>query len=323
MSVRLSSPSGAIPRLVDIDDTFCMSPNDLRKKITPHSKAVLFIHTSGATGHIEEVAQIARESKLFLLEDCAQSLGTKINNKYVGHIWRIAIFSFQLNKNITSGEGGMIICRDEHLYKRCFASHDVGYARNDAGRLDLSDSRYQLWGVGGRMSELTGAMALAQFNKLDRIINNMRDAKLKIRDALHALDKIQLRCILDPSGDSSCFLITIYPTAEICERFTEALVAEGIQGPDDGMTCIPMEKMGLHWYYNITSLINKTSWCQDGFPWSHPKNEFANVYNYVKGSLPCCDDYASRAAILSIPSLYQSKMSPTLLRHFIKYITII
>ena len=143
-----------------------MDPRDLQRKITPHSKAVLIVHMSGAPGNIEELVQIARAAGLAILEDCAQSNGASIHGRLTGTFGDIAVFSFQLNKNMTSGEGGMIVCDDEHLYKRCFAIHDLGYARNDAGRLDPADERYQLWGVGSRMSELAGAMALAQFNKL-------------------------------------------------------------------------------------------------------------------------------------------------------------
>jgi len=298
---------GAIPRLVDIDDTFCLSPIDLKKKLTSRSKVVMFVHMSGATGHIKEVADIAKENNLYLLEDVAQSLGTNIQGKYVGTFGDAAIFSFQLNKNMTSGEGGMIICHDEQLYKRCFACHDLGYPRNAEGRLDLSDGRYQLWGVGSRMSELTGAMALAQFNKVEDVICHMRQAKWNIREALQDLKKIQFRSILDPKGDSGCFLITLYPSAEICQRFTNALVEEGIQGPTGSLACVPMEQWGLHWYFNIASLTNKTSWCQDGFPWSHPKNAFAHAYQYMRGTLPSCDDYASRAAILAIASNLSDK----------------
>lgn len=293
---------GAIPRLVDIDDTFCMDPEDLKNKISTHSKAIIFVHMSGATGHINEVKKIAQENQLFLLEDCAQSLGTTLNRQYVGTFGDMAIFSFQLNKNITSGEGGMIICRDKQLYQRCFACHDLGFSRTPSGRLDFSDTHCQLWGSGSRMSELTAAMALAQFKKLDKILHAMRESKSKIRQSLIHLEKLQFRRILDPLGDSSCFLITIYPSVELCQAFTLALVAEGIKGEKGSITCVPMSQWGLHWYFNIPSLVNKTSWCADGFPWSHPKNNFANLYTYAKGSLPCCDDYADRAALLTISS---------------------
>ncbi|MFX9042738.1 DegT/DnrJ/EryC1/StrS family aminotransferase, partial [Acinetobacter baumannii] len=79
------------------------------------------------------------------------------------------MFSFQLNKNMTSGEGGMIVCDDDALYNRCVAIHDLGYPRTAEGRLDSSNEQFQMWGLGCRMSELTGAMLLAQSRKVDDI----------------------------------------------------------------------------------------------------------------------------------------------------------
>ena len=132
---------GAIPRLVDIDETFCMDPNDLEKKITKHTKVVMLVHNSGATADIEKIKQITKKANLYLLEDCAAAIGVKYKGKEVGTFGDIAMFSLQMNKNITAGEGGFVVCDDEALYKRAFAIHDLGYARNEAGRLDVRNNR--------------------------------------------------------------------------------------------------------------------------------------------------------------------------------------
>jgi len=293
---------GAIPRLVDIDDTFCMDPADVDAKINERTKAILFVNMSGAPGRIAEVAEIARARGLYLLEDCAQAIGASQNGKPVGTCGDAAIFSFQLNKNMTSGDGGMIACKDEHLFKRCYAIHDLGYSRNDEGRLDTADPRYQLWGVGARMSELQGAMALAQLGKLDRITGAMRGAKWRIREALGDIAGLGFRQILDPAGDSGPFLISIYPDRETCHRFTAALRAEGIEGPPGSLTCLPMSDWGLHWYFNNASLVEKRSMSFDGFPWTHPANAFAAEIDYSRGILPTCDDLSERAAILAVAS---------------------
>ena len=293
---------GAIPRLVDIDETFCMDPADLRRKIGPHSKAVMLVHMSGAPGRVDEIARIAREAKLKLVEDCAQSNGASFRGRPTGTFGDLAVFSFQLNKNMSSGEGGMVVCDDEHLYKRCFASHDLGYARDASGRLDTSDERYQLWGVGSRMSELTGAMALAQFGKLPQITGAMRAAKWKIRNALTDLPGLRFREIVDPAGDSGPFMITIHRTPEICQRFTEALQAEGIRGVEGSLVCVTMKEWGLHWYFNNLSLVGRRSFTEEGWPWTHPANAFAADYDYAPGALPVCDDLAARSALLAIPS---------------------
>lgn len=292
---------GAIPRLVDIDDTFCMDPADIRAKINDRTRAILCVNMSGAPGRIAEIAAIAQEKGLYLLEDCAQAIGASQNGKPAGTFGDAAIFSFQLNKNMTSGDGGMIACKDDHLFKRCYAIHDLGYARKD-GRLDTSDPRYQLWGVGARMSELQGAMALAQLGKLDRITGAMREAKWRIRDALSDIDGLGFRNIVDPAGDSGPFLITTYPDAETCKRFVEALRAEGIQGPEGSLACLTMAEWGLHWYFNNASLVEKRSLSTDGFPWTHPANAFAKDIDYRRGLLPRCDEMSERAALLTVAS---------------------
>ena len=293
---------GAIPRLVDIDNTFCMSPEDLSRKAGPHSKALLLPHMSGAPGDLDALLGIAGEAGLAVVEDCAQANGSRYKGKLVGSRGDLAIFSFQLNKNMTSGEGGMLVCDDEHLYKRCFAVHDMGYARNAAGRLDPSDERYQLWGIGARMSEVSGAMALAQARKLDQITAAMRSSKYAIRKEIEGIDGLQCRRIVDQAGDSGPFLIVTLPSAQVCETFASSLKAEGIRGPEDSLACVPMEEWGLHWHWNNTSLVNRGSQSPSGWPWTDPANAFAKDYRYERGTLPNCDDLASRSVLLTIAS---------------------
>jgi len=295
---------GAIPRLVDIDETFTMSPRDLQKKITPQSKAIILIHMSGVPGNLESVAEIARESNLHILEDCAQCNGSTFHGKPVGTFGDIGIFSFQINKSVTAGEGGMIVCSDDHLFNRCFGIHDLGYARNNTGILmDTScEERYHLWGCGARMSELTGALALAQVEKLQQINNAMRSAKYRIRKEIEQISGIVLRKIPDPGGDTGAFLITIYEDSKTCRLFTEALKAEGMTGRGYAKPCITMEEWGLHWYFNNKSLINRTSLHEHGWPWSLSENRYAAEYKYARGTLPVCDDLASRSGLFKIPS---------------------
>lgn len=293
--------SGAMPCLVDIDDTFCIDPDDLARRIGPNTRAVLFVHMSGAPGRIQAVAEICRARGLSLIEDCAQAAGASSGGCAVGRFGDVAIFSFQLNKNITSGDGGMVVTEHEPIFRRLVALHDLGFPRTAAGRLDTSDEDCQLWGVGARMSELTGAMVLAQFRKIDQITGAMRSAKWRIRERL-AGTGLLFRNVPDPAGDTGPFLITVLPDAERCARFVAALNAEGIQGPPGSLSCITMQQFGLHWYFNIPSLTERRSNSRDGFPWTHPANAFAAGYSYRHGALPFCDDMHARAALLTIAS---------------------
>lgn len=294
---------GAIPRLVDIDNTFCMDPVDLERKIGPRTRAVLFVNISGAMGRNDLIAAICKKHDLKMLEDAAQAISASLDGRPSGSFGDIGIFSFQLNKNMTSGEGGMMVMEDENLYKRCAALHDLGYARNDKGRLDPADERFQFWGMGNRMSELTGAMALGQLRKVRKITARMRDAKWKIREAIKNVPGITLRDVPDPSGDTGPFLITVYQSAQACQQFTAAMQAEGIRGPAGSLSCITMRDWGMHWYFNIPSLVKRRSNSRDGFPWTHPANAFASAYDYNFGALPVCDAMSERAALLTIASV--------------------
>jgi 8-amino-3,8-dideoxy-alpha-D-manno-octulosonate transaminase len=279
-----------------------MDPGDLEKKITSKSTVIMPVHMSGAPGRLDEILQIAKQKNLKALCDCAQANGASFKGKPIGELGDVAIFSLQLNKNMTTGEGGVVVCDDEHLYKRAFAAHDLGYARNQEGRLTTEDTKYQMWGQGCRVSELTAAIGRVQLRKLPKIVANMRTAKYKIREALADVKQLRFRTIVDPAGDSSSFLITIFPESDICKRFIEALRAEGIVPPPVGISNVPLTEWGLHIYYNNTALVNKASISADGRPWTHPAN-IDSDYSYGKGALPQADDLIGRSSILGIPSV--------------------
>ncbi|MGI8745324.1 MAG: DegT/DnrJ/EryC1/StrS family aminotransferase [Bryobacteraceae bacterium] len=97
---------GAIPVLADIDDTFCLNAREVERQITPRTAGIVFAHLSGAPGNVQPVRELADQRGLFLLEDCAQCNGGSIAGRKVGSFGHIGIFSFQMNKNMTSGEGG-------------------------------------------------------------------------------------------------------------------------------------------------------------------------------------------------------------------------
>lgn len=294
--------AGAIPRLVDIDDCFTLDPADVERKIGPNTRAALMVHMSGAPGRVADVARICRERGIALIEDCAQTAGASQHGKAVGTFGDIGIFSFQLNKNMTSGDGGMVVTERDDLFRRIVALHDLGYPRNEKGRLDTSDESCQLWGVGARMSELTGAMCLAQMRKLPKITGAMRGSKWRIRDACSDLPGLGFRHVPDPSGDTGPFLLMTLKDEATARSFVDALRAEGIAGPPGSLACLTMREWGMHWYSNIPSLVHKRSDSRDGFPWTHPSNAFGSAYSYALGALAHCDELHARGALLTIAS---------------------
>lgn len=292
---------GAIPVLADIDDTFGLDPAPVAARITPRTTVIIVVHMSGAPVNVEAVAKIARERGIFLLEDCAQCAGGSIGGKKVGTFGDMSIFSFQMNKNMTAGEGGCIATRHRHLFDRAVASHDLGYARDASGRNMFECLDLCLWGRGSRLDEVRAAILRVQLRKLPRIVEHMRGSKYRIRKGLEQIQAIKLRRILDPSGDTGCFLLTTFATPEQARAVNQALRAEGIGTFPQGLTNVMMTEWGLHIYYNIPSLVHKTSIDKGRFPWALTENRESRA-EYSKGTCPQADSLFERTMLLAIPS---------------------
>jgi dTDP-4-amino-4,6-dideoxygalactose transaminase len=292
---------GAIPVLADIDDTFCLNPQAVQAQITPKTAGIILVHMSGAPGDVKAIKSVAKRHGLFLLEDCAQCNGGSVDGQKVGTFGDIATFSFQMNKNMTSGEGGCVVTNDSRLHRRAEACHDLGYARDEQGRLAFNEADYCLWGEGYRLDELRAALLRVQLKKLPRIIGAMHRSKYRIRKALEPFTGVPMRRIVDPDGDTGCFLITTYATAETAGQVNRALRAEGIVTHPQGVSNVLMTDWGLHLYYNIPSLVNRTSIDGRGFPWKLAENAGLER-QYAKGACPVADDLFERSIILAIPS---------------------
>jgi dTDP-4-amino-4,6-dideoxygalactose transaminase len=308
---------GAIPVLADIDDTFCLDLKSLEERITSRTAGIIVVHMSGAPADVKAIQEVARRHKLFLLEDCAQCVGGSVQGQRVGTFGDIATFSFQMNKNMTSGEGGCVVSNDLRLYHRAFACHDLGYARDEQGRLNLSDPDLCLWGHGCRLDELRGAVLRVQLTKLPEIIARMRRSKYRIRRALENFPRIQLRRIVDPDGDTGSFLITTYADPKTARRVNEALRAEGIVTFPQGISNVVMTEWGFHLYYNIASLVKRTSVDRRGFPWGLTENSGSKT-QYAKGTCPVADSLFERSIILAIPSSLTEREEDDIIRAFEK-----
>jgi dTDP-4-amino-4,6-dideoxygalactose transaminase len=292
---------GAIPVLADIDETFCLDPAAVQKAITPRTTGMIAVHMSGAPANIPELLKVAREPGLFLLEDCAQCAGGSVNGKKVGTFGDMGIFSFQMNKNMTSGEGGAIVTNDTRLYDRAFACHDTGYARDANGRAVFDNLDLCLWGRGYRLDEMRASILRVQLRKLPRIIGAMRGSKYRIRKELEKLPQVRFRKIVDPQGDTSCFMISIFDTPDVAMQVNRALRAEGIVTSSQGVNNVVMTNWGLHVYFNIPSLVNKTSVDKKGSPWKLAENQ-GSTASYHKGTCPMADSLFERSILLAIPS---------------------
>jgi 8-amino-3,8-dideoxy-alpha-D-manno-octulosonate transaminase len=285
---------GAIPVLCEVDDSFCMDPADLKRKISSRTRLILPIHMAGAPCDMAGIMRVAEAHGLPVLEDCAQCNGGSFRGRRVGTWGDIGIFSLQLNKNMTSGEGGLLITRSERLYERAFSAHDMGLVRV-AGRLAVPEPDAILWGGGRRMTELCGAVASVQLRRLPRIVAHMRASRQRIEELLAGVPGLAFRRQNDPAGDTACFLILILDSAEAAGRATERLLAAGMHNVKH------VADYGMHVYSNIPSLVNKVPLSPAGDPWSLAENRACRA-EYAKGTCPRSDELFARSVLIPIPS---------------------
>ena len=139
--------ANAIPVLCEVDKSLNMDASDLERKITPRTRLILPIHMAGAPCNMEAIMAVANKHGIPVLEDCAQCNGGEFHGRKVGTFGRMGIFSLQLNKNMTCGEGGLIVTDDERLYTKAFSSHDMGLIRIN-GRLATPEQDAISWGRG-------------------------------------------------------------------------------------------------------------------------------------------------------------------------------
>jgi dTDP-4-amino-4,6-dideoxygalactose transaminase len=161
----------AIPVFADIDqDSFCISPEDIKKRITARTKAIIPVHLFGNSADMDEIMAIAREHGLYVIEDCAQAHGTEYKGKKVGSIGHMGAFSFFATKHMTTGEGGILTSNNSQWIEQSNIIRSLGMVNRDD---------HVVLGYNYRMNEMAAAMGLVQMEKLEpnnekRIANSKR-----------------------------------------------------------------------------------------------------------------------------------------------------
>lgn len=213
----------ARPVFCEVGPDIGIDPDDLRRRITSRTKAVMPVHILGGAADMDPILAICEEKGITVIEDCAQSAGAEYKGRHIGSMGHANAFSLQFQKVITSGEGGMVTTNDDRLFDRARRAHDHGLNRWDAGSPDQA-----FCGEVYRMSELTGAFALAQVRKLGSAIGRMRASNQRIRRAIGDLDGISLRPLADVEGATGQLVMFHVPTKELADQWLRALGGEGI-----------------------------------------------------------------------------------------------
>lgn len=217
---------GAIPVICDIDDTLNLDPKSLENCITNKTKAVIAVHMLGTPARMEAISAITERSSIFLIEDTAWGCGGKLNGKFLGTIGNVGTYSFDFAKTMTTGEGGMIICKDPEILKKAKAYHDHGH-ENNPSLPRWEDSRSSS-GFNYRMMELQGAVGIAQLKKLDYVISRQRENKNKIESIINSLPNIQSRTVPENSEETADALVFFTESNEIARACRDSLLKEGL-----------------------------------------------------------------------------------------------
>ena len=216
---------GAIPVLVDIDETLTLSPEAVRKAITPKTKCIMSVHMCGSMADLDALKQICDEHELLLLEDACQSIGATYKGKALGTIGNAGTFSFDFVKTVTCAEGGAVLTNDESIYIKCDGYQDHGH---DHLGVDRGADLHPFIGYNFRISELHAAVGLAQIRKLPKFLEIQRKNHSHIKAALSQIPEISFRQVPDESGDSCTFLSWFLPTEEIARAVVNELKAQNI-----------------------------------------------------------------------------------------------
>lgn len=286
---------GAIPVVADIDDSLNMDPDDMAKRITPFTKAVIPVHMCGAPARIERIVAAANARNLLVLEDNAQACGGSYKGKKLGTFGHMGIFSFDYYKTITTGEGGMILTDSPDLYNRADWYHDHGHDHNP--NVSRAMEGRTILGFNYRMNELQGALGLAQLRKLDTIIALQRENKERVKKVLRKVSGIGFRNIPDPDGDTATFLGFNFPDEAAAERFQKALSAEGVD-------TVCFKKNLWHYLPNWEHFLAKSTANSKQYPFADPA--YKGKVNYDRSNIPQAEDILGRTLVMGI----SVKMSP-------------
>jgi dTDP-4-amino-4,6-dideoxygalactose transaminase len=264
--------AGGIPVLTEVDESLTMDPADAERKIGPKTRAILPVHMLGNPCVMERILDLAEKYRLAVIEDCCQALGGGYHGKRLGAWGQLGAFSLNSYKVINSGEGGLLVTSDPEMYERAFAFHDQGHLPLRKGVEIGNRTRI---GINLRMNELTGAFALGQLKKLDRILTAMREKKQLFKQAIQSvgLRGLSFRRINDPDECSS-LLTVLFESQAIAARVAEVLKTRVVY------------HSGWHVYNNMEQLL--------------AYRDATGERRYWKNMLPQTDDILQRSINLTV-----------------------
>ena len=270
---------GAVPILVDIDDTLTLAPEAVEKAITKKTKVVMPVHMCGSMADLAALKAICLKHKLLLLEDACQAIGGTYEGKPLGSYGDLGCFSFDYVKTITCGEGGALITNNETYYKN--ADHYSDHGHDHIGK-DRGAESHPFLGYNFRISELNAAVGCAQIKRLDSFLEIQKKNYTILRDVLKGIDGLTFRRVPDRGVENYSFLNFFLPTEESTRKAHKALVESGVD------VCFYWYDNNWHYYRKWQHLTNLTSLGK------LPKDLTENLPNYNKADFSKSDFWMGR-----------------------------
>jgi dTDP-4-amino-4,6-dideoxygalactose transaminase len=274
----------ATPVLAEIDDSLNLDAADVERRITPRTKAIVVVHMLGNPARLAELQAVADRHSLPILEDAAQAFGATYRGRWLGSHGAVGIYSFNEYKTITCGDGGMLVTDDEALYRRCFAMHDQGHSPMRSG---IEVGARPMLGLNFRMTELEGAVLLAQLARLERIREHLRANRDLVWSVIGDLPGIGFRALPDRDGDLATHLVVTFPDAATAQAVTAELAS------------ITLDHSGWHVYAHMEHLLARRTVTGRGCPFD-PACSLSGAPRYEAGMLPATDALLARSMSFAI-----------------------
>jgi 8-amino-3,8-dideoxy-alpha-D-manno-octulosonate transaminase len=286
--------AGAVPVFAEVDDTLGLDPAHLESQITDKTAAIIAVHLENVACDLDAVLAVAGRHGVPVLEDAAQAFGATYRGRALGTFGALGAFSLQQEKNITAGEGGLVVTDDETLYVRAARYQDQGgqfvtsYASSRGEELTTPFAGENL-----RMGELAGAVAGVQLGRLPSILGALRANKTRVVEAIGEVSGLVRRRRPDPDGDGSSSITWFLPDASTAKRFAASLREEGVP-------CAQMYR-GRPVYLSPAVIALRTASGKGG-PWACAEHPTDRVYG--EGLCPRTEALVARSVIVPIGVSY-------------------
>jgi dTDP-4-amino-4,6-dideoxygalactose transaminase len=276
---------GAIPVIAEVDETLALDPEDVRRKVTPNTRAIIPVHMVGRPADMRALLNVAHEHGLMVLEDCCQADGGSYGGKRLGSRGDAGAFSFNYFKIISCGEGGALTTNDRTLYERALVFHDGGAAFRPYAK-DLGIPVFV--GIQLRATEVMGAILRVQLHRLDGILSDLRRIRKRFEEDLADVPGLRFAPSNDPEGD--CGVVVAF-------QFDSEAEARGFARQVGGW--LPIDS-GKHVYSNWEPLLTKRVMHHpDMNPFNHPRNHGLRA-DYTPDMCPRTLDILKRTVFLSL-----------------------